>query len=373
VGAALLATTLAAGVAAGIVVGAAAPAAADVRIRFSTDYGDFDAWLLEEDTPQHVFNFLAYLDDGDYEDSIFHRLIPDFVLQGGGFTVSVPDDPDVDFELDVVPTDPPIINEFKRTNSPGTLALAKLPGDPSSGTSQFFINLVDNGPGSPADLDAQNGGFTVFGCLADPTMAVPMAINEVEVVDVSSDFGGSFTDAPFENYVPPGVGEPADAREIVDFDVVEVPRVEGPCPGCDRKARGPLVAKLVLDELGTAKVVPDVKFKLFGDHWTALGDGIDLRGTLVPREGNDRKFDLLPDACGMEGLRTLLAALGTELAGEGFTVETDDPAPALRARLNKRKTKWIVRAKLPVTGDDDGEPVTGTLVVKTRSPVSKLD
>jgi cyclophilin family peptidyl-prolyl cis-trans isomerase len=357
-----------------LVAGLAGPAArADVRIRFGTDFGEFDVWLLEDDAPQHVYNFLAYLEDGDYDNSIFHRLVPGFVLQGGGFRVDPPIVPEADFLLQAVPRDPAIPNEFGRTNSAGTLALAKSAGNPSSGTSQFFVNLADNGPGSPANLDEQNGGFTVFGCLADPTLAVPLAINEVDVVDVSSSFGGDFAATPFENYVPPGPGEIADAREIVDFDVTRLPRVEGPCPGCNRKTKGRFVARLDLGDLGRSKQVPDVRFKLHGDHWTARGEGIDLRGTMIPRAGSNRKFDLAPDACGMEGVRSLLAELGSELVGEGFTATTDDPAPTLRAKLNKRKTKWIVRAEWAVTGSDGGDPIPGTLVLKTRARVRKLD
>ncbi|MGH0038189.1 MAG: peptidylprolyl isomerase [Myxococcota bacterium] len=371
--AAVLAPLLA--LAAGLV---APPSAADVRIRVETDYGDFDMWLLEHDAPQHVFNFLAYLEDGDYDDLIFHRLARDFVLQTGGFKVAPLDDPDIDFDysLGPVPTDPSIPNEFGRTNSAGTVSLAKVGGNPNSGTSQWFVNLADNGVGTPSDLDSQNGGFTVFGCLADPTLAVPLAINEVEVVNLSSFFGDNFGTVPFEDYVPPAGGDFPDMLEVVDLDLTRVPAVERPCPGCDRKAKGPLVAKLKLGELGKAKQTPDVKFKLYGDHWTAKGDGIDLRGTLVPHEDDDRKFDLLPDACGMQGVRELLASLGAELVGEDFSALTDDPAPSLTGRLNKRKTKWTVRAEWPVTGSDGAEgsdPIPGTLVLKGQGAVSKLD
>lgn len=351
---------------------AGSQAEADFRVRFQTDFGDFDVWLLEHEAPQHVYNFLAYLEDGDYDDSVFHRLIPGFVLQGGGFRVGPPVVPGADFLLDPVPQDPAIPNEFGRTNSAGTLALAKRPNNPSSGTNQFFVNLADNGPGSPANLDEQNGGFTVFGCLADPALTVPLAIEAVDVVNVSGFFGADFSSTPFESYVPPGPGELPDAREIVDFDLTLVPGALGPCPACDRKAKGPLVAKLDLGERGKAKRVPDVKFKLFGDHWTARGDGVDLRGSLLPAAESDRKFELAPDACGMEGVRRLLDELGVELVGPGWTGSTDDPAPVARARLNKRRTKWIVKAEWPVSGSDGASPVAGRLVLKTRSRVKSL-
>jgi cyclophilin family peptidyl-prolyl cis-trans isomerase len=112
---------------------------------------------LFEDKPITVENFLAYLSDGRYQDSIAHRLVRGFVLQGGGYTL--PGGP----PIISVPTYPQIVNEFGvgqfRSNVFGTIAMAKLSGNPDSATSQWFFNLGDNS----ADLDFQNGGFTVFG------------------------------------------------------------------------------------------------------------------------------------------------------------------------------------------------------------------
>lgn len=126
---------------------------------FETNMGEFCVRLFPEDAPQTVANFLKYVNDGDYDGTFFHRSVPGFVLQGGGFKF-------VDnFGASEVPKDPPVVNEFKRSNTRGTLAMAKADGNPNSATSEWFINLADNGPAGPdlPGLDSQNGGFTVFG------------------------------------------------------------------------------------------------------------------------------------------------------------------------------------------------------------------
>src|SRR5262249_2855213 len=97
--------------------------------------------------------------DGDYRNTVFHRLVPNLVLQGGGFTFAASP-----ASLVPVPTDPPVLNEFRTSNTLGTLAMAKSPDDPNSATSQFFFNLADNSQ----TLDVQNGGFTVFGKIVGP-------------------------------------------------------------------------------------------------------------------------------------------------------------------------------------------------------------
>jgi cyclophilin family peptidyl-prolyl cis-trans isomerase len=112
---------------------------------------------LYEDKPVTVGNFLAYVNAGRFTDSFAHRLMPGFVLQGGGFTLS-PNITPID-----VPIFGPIVNEYgagqTRSNVLGTIAMAKLGGNPDSATSQWFFNLGNNS----ANLDSQNGGFTVFG------------------------------------------------------------------------------------------------------------------------------------------------------------------------------------------------------------------
>ncbi|HEY9817692.1 MAG TPA: peptidylprolyl isomerase, partial [Candidatus Obscuribacterales bacterium] len=111
---------------------------------------------------QTVQNFQTYVNDGAYVNSIIHRSLPGFIVQGGGFTVDDFSAPST-VPIATIPTNPPVVNEFSsdRSNLRGTIAMAKVDGNPNSATSQWFFNLDDNS----ANLDAQNGGFTVFGQL----------------------------------------------------------------------------------------------------------------------------------------------------------------------------------------------------------------
>jgi uncharacterized protein (TIGR03437 family) len=122
------------------------------QVRFKTNIGDIDVTLLPDAAPATVANFLNYVNKGAYASSIIHRSVPGFVIQGGGFHL-----------VDGVPTpiaeDAAVTNEFKVSNTRGTIAMAKLDGNPNSATNQWFFNLVDNS----GNLDSTNGGFTVFG------------------------------------------------------------------------------------------------------------------------------------------------------------------------------------------------------------------
>ncbi len=132
---------------------------------------------LYDDRPVTRDNFLQYVNSGVYNNSLMHRLSPDFVLQGGGYYAHFQaDSTPIGFSLDSTTTvdldgnpatqNPMIINEFNntplRSNVRGTLAMAKLDGNPNSASSEYFFNLEDNGGTSPNGLDYQNGGFTVF-------------------------------------------------------------------------------------------------------------------------------------------------------------------------------------------------------------------
>lgn len=167
---------------------AAGPARAqeeDNRVRVETPLGEFEIELFPEDAPNTVANFLAYIESGRFQDSFIHRSAPGFVIQGGGFLYR-------NGVTSAVPTFGTIVNEFKRSNVRGTIAMAKQDGDPNSATSQWFINLADNS----ANLDSQNGGFTVFGRVVDDGMQVVDALAAVPVFNL----GGNFAEIPLRNY-----------------------------------------------------------------------------------------------------------------------------------------------------------------------------
>ena len=152
----------------------------------NTVLGSFSIELLDDVSPNTVANFLNYVRDGDYDGTFFHRAIPGFILQGGGFSMGT------DGQVSEVPSDPPVANEFRLSNIRGTIAMAKVGGNPNSATNQWFVNLADNS----ANLDAQNGGFTVFARVIGDGMDIVDAI----VAQPISNFGGVFSDTPTIDY-----------------------------------------------------------------------------------------------------------------------------------------------------------------------------
>lgn len=160
-------------------------------VRFETNVGNINVQLLPADAPKTVANFLQYANGGAFNGSFVHRSIPGFVFQGGGYLWS-----DVNGPVPI-PNNAPVVNEFKVSNTRGTIAMAKLGTDPNSATSQWYFNEVDNS----SNLDSQNGGFTVFGRVSDAaSLAVMDAIANEPTFDASGTFGGDFTDLPLVNY-----------------------------------------------------------------------------------------------------------------------------------------------------------------------------
>jgi len=151
--------------------------------------GTFDVHMFDAATPATVANFDAYASAGDYVDTIIHRSVPGFIVQAGGFTVSAAP------QLGYVPQNPPVVNEPGISNIRGTIAMAKLGGDPNSATNQWFFNLEDNGP----NLDNQNGGFTAFGEVIGTGMDVPDAI-ALEPIWNGSSIHSAWTDLPLIGY-----------------------------------------------------------------------------------------------------------------------------------------------------------------------------
>jgi len=109
--------------------------AANPQITIKTNHGNILIEVYPDKAPKTVANFLSYVKDGFYHKTIFHRVIDNFMIQGGGFTTNMVEKP----------TKAPIINEADNglLNVTGTLAMART-NDPNSATSQFFINLHDN-------------------------------------------------------------------------------------------------------------------------------------------------------------------------------------------------------------------------------------
>src|SRR5262245_26568504 len=149
-------------------------------LQFKTSKGSFTVQLFDKQAPVSVANFLKYVDQGYFDGTIFHRVIPQFMIQGGGLTA----------DMSNKKGNPPIKNEATNglKNKRGTLAMART-NDIDSATSQFFINLVDND-----FLDHKPGsfGYAVFGRV-DSGMEVVDAIAAVKTGNK-----GRYQDVPTE-------------------------------------------------------------------------------------------------------------------------------------------------------------------------------
>ncbi len=127
---------------------------ADPTVEVTTNHGSFVIALDPAKAPVSVENFLRYVDAKHYDGTVFHRVIPTFMIQGGGF----------DQQLEKKPVQAPIQNEAANglKNTRGTVAMART-GDPHSATAQFFVNVTDNAFLDHQAKDSQGWGYAVFG------------------------------------------------------------------------------------------------------------------------------------------------------------------------------------------------------------------
>jgi cyclophilin family peptidyl-prolyl cis-trans isomerase len=132
-----------------------AAAGATVQVRVVTSMGNFTIELLPERAPLTVAQFLKYVDQGHYSGTIFHRVIPNFIIQGGGF--------DTDYKIKGNPAK--VVNESGNglTNQRGTVGLAR-PSEAHAGDVQFYVNLFDNGA---LDPNQSRWGYAVFGKIVE--------------------------------------------------------------------------------------------------------------------------------------------------------------------------------------------------------------
>jgi len=160
--------------------------AANPKILIKTSKGDIEAELFLDKAPETVKNFLSYVDKGHYKGTTFHRVINDFMIQGGGF----------DKDMKEKTTGKGIPNEAtnKIKNEIGTLAMART-SDVNSATAQFFINVADNAFLDHRDTSEAGFGYAVFGKV---TSGMPV-VNMIKAVKTGSK--GMFSDVPTEPVV----------------------------------------------------------------------------------------------------------------------------------------------------------------------------
>ncbi len=164
-----------------------------------TNQGNLVLKLHRDKAPVTVDNFLRYVDDGFYNGVVFHRVIPDFMIQGGGFT------PD----LELKPPRAPIKNEADNglSNQRGTVAMART-GVVDSATSQFFINLADNSRLDHKGKSAPQFGYCVFGEVSE-------GMDVVEKIRRAPTLCPSTPPGPCDQALPPGMRDVPAAPVII--------------------------------------------------------------------------------------------------------------------------------------------------------------
>ena len=152
-------------------------------VRFETSHGAFTVELFPREAPITVENFLRYVDDGHFDGTIFHRIVPGFVIQGGGLTA--------DFASRK--TRAPISNEAHNglKNTRGTLSMART-SDVNSATSQFFVNLKNN---EFLDHGPRDYGYAVFGRISEGMDVID------RIAGVGTGRRKGYQDAPLEDVV----------------------------------------------------------------------------------------------------------------------------------------------------------------------------
>ncbi len=156
-------------------------------VELTTNHGAITLQLDAERAPKSVANFLRYVEEGHYNGTIFHRVIPRFMIQGGGF----------DAQYQKRATYDPIDNEADNglKNLVGTVAMART-GDPHSATAQFFINTTNNRFLNHTRKSQRGWGYTVFGQVTQGIEVV------MEIEQIETGAGGPFSkDAPLEKVV----------------------------------------------------------------------------------------------------------------------------------------------------------------------------
>ncbi len=153
------------------------------KVLFKTNHGDITVELYADKAPKTVANFLTYVKNGHYNGTIFHRVIKDFMIQGGGFT------PDMNQKSTLAPVENEADNGLK--NTIGTLAMART-NDPHSATAQFFINTTNNDFLDFREKTPRAWGYAVFGKVVDGMKTV----NEIRSVPTGRN--GMHQDVPKE-------------------------------------------------------------------------------------------------------------------------------------------------------------------------------
>lgn len=240
------------------------------RVKMETSLGDIVLQLDGEKAPVSVFNFLRYCDDGFYVNTVFHRVIPTFMIQGGGYS------PEMEEKKSGLRAG--IFNEWKNglKNERGTISMARLGGQPNSATAQFFINVVDN---ERLDRPQPDGAaYAVFGKVVEGMDVV----DKIKAVELMS----------HPKYPSPSPVTPKEAVVIKSVKVVgacDTKQIEAKCKevvaAADaEEAKAKAIRDMAIDDV-VKKIEEEQKVKLTKHEsgiWTAVlkeGDGASPKST----------------------------------------------------------------------------------------------
>ena len=247
------------------------PNASNGVVNVVTTSGTVQIELLNQQAPVNVKNFMSYVDGNKYDGTIFHRSVSNFVVQGGGYTVagSAPNT-----TLNHIVTAPPVANEYSvtRSNVRGTVAMAKVGNDPNSATSEFFFNVANNA----ANLDNQNGGFTVFA-------NVKTGLDKVDAINAipTKNLGGAFTEIPTVNNFTGTTVAQANASNFVTINDMQV------------ISRGELLTFSVIGNTNPTLVTPTIVGNNLTLDYSATATGssvIQIRATDLSGRSVDTAF-----------------------------------------------------------------------------------
>jgi cyclophilin family peptidyl-prolyl cis-trans isomerase len=185
-------------------------AAAQTTARFTTVLGSMDVNLFTTQTPLTVKNFLSYANEGDWDGTFIHRSVGNVILQGGGYRLAS------DGSVKQLAEKPSVTNE-PHPGAPGavrgTIAMAKIGGQPNSATDEWFFNAADN----RSFIDNQNGGFTMFGLVSD---AAGLAVMDKIAAKGTVNLGGPFTELPVKNSAKANLTNPPKVNPKKDLILI---------------------------------------------------------------------------------------------------------------------------------------------------------